>query len=108
MILLKYTRIKISSNAFKNNDLDITRYNIPTTPLYFVRSGNIAISYGRSRNMGISGYYWTITASLKLNSNPLTPSAYYLSFGDAVSTSNGPREYWYGYPLRCLKLTKRG
>ena len=83
-----------------------TRHNIANNSLYFVRSGYIDLSIGRSRFAGYDGNYWpSIAASNIWGSAGL--GAYHLVF-DATNVypSNGPADRWLGFPLRCLKYQK--
>ncbi len=84
---------------------DGVNYNIAAAPLYFVRSGrlNLAVSAGTLGYAGIFGYDWSSRASSTRYDGAAIPSAYALGFNaSTVYPSDGPRERWHGYPLRCL------
>ncbi len=82
--------------------LPILGYNIAKAPLYFVRSGYVAILSGRLGVSGIYGYSWSISAAVY--TNVTTASAYFLGF-DAVDViqTDGLSGRWGGYPLRWLQ-----
>ena len=78
---------------------DGVNYNIAAAPLYFVRSGVVAlpgVSGATFRGAGIYGYDWSSRGSAATN-------AYSLAFhASTVHPSFGPYERWRGFPLRCL------
>ena len=71
-------------------------YNIAKAPLYYVRSGLVALTIGRSRNSGVYGYNWSS------RSYSTATSAYDLYFNAAdVTVSNGNNRH-FGFPLSYL------
>ena len=67
-----------------------------TRPNYFVRSGYIIPTDGKSWNAGILGHWWTSRSYSNIT------ATYYLGFyASDVYPSNSSYRY-YGFPLRCL------
>ncbi len=76
-------------------------YNIAREPLYFVRSGNVALNDGALRLFGVSGYDWS--RSSVAYSSATSATAYLLAFNaGTVYPSYGPYTRWLGLPVRCL------
>ena len=76
-------------------------YNIAREPLYFVRSGYIALDYGSLRDNGRRGDEWS-SVSTTYSSN-FRALAYNLLFTDlGIFPSDGPLNRWGGFPVRCL------
>ena len=75
-------------------------YNIASDPLYFVRSGDIALtSINSSTLLGLNtvGYNWSSRSST------YSTSAYDIMIESIVSVStHGPDDRYYAFPLRCL------
>ena len=72
-------------------------------PLYFVRSGNIYIYYGRFGSVGDVGYAWSSNTLSRHYNGSISPSARYLVFMDnKASYLGGPDDRWLGLPLRWL------
>lgn len=68
-----------------------------------VRSGYIRRYGGSVRYLGISGDGWAITSSLVYGNGLSGLTGYTLDFYVSnVSSSNGPSDRWFGYPIRCL------
>ena len=76
-------------------------YNIAREPLYFVRSGAVYLNLGALRGYGESGWGWSRSAVAYGSATSAT--AYHLYFNPSdVNPSGGPRNRWFGYPVRCL------
>ena len=75
--------------------------NIASSPLSFVRSGGVNLSYGSLRGFGFDGYGWS---SISVAFTSVTSAtAYYLNFNaSGVYPSHGPYARWGGFPIRCL------
>ena len=87
----------INSGSVTGTGTDGKSYNIAEAPLYFVRSGYVAIGNGRLMYSGIYGFGW----SSRSNSSDIY-YAYGLGFNaSSVHPSNGINR-WYGFSLRCL------
>ena len=71
-----------------------------------MRSGDIHINDGRSRLIGIGGYWWSSMSSSRYYSGGIVPSAYKMDvYSIATVPSGGPVTRWYGYPLSCLAIS---
>ena len=78
-------------------------YNLVTTPLYFVRSGDVILITSQLGGTGVNGYSHASSASPKYYTGVNVPSAFFLRFDKAASyTSGGPDARWIAFPLRCL------
>ncbi len=69
---------------------------------HFVRSGNVNLGNGFSRNVGQNGYDWSATSTDTIWGNPGL-GAYNLDFNaSGLNSSNGPTNRYNGFPVRCL------
>ena len=76
-------------------------YNIAREPLYFVRSGNVALHYGALRGYGESGWGWSRSAVTYTSATLASIYPLYFS-ASAINPSNGPYTRWYSFSVRCL------
>ena len=89
-------------NPNKNRELQL-KNNIPGTrfmPLYFVRSGNIALNTGAMRSFGFDGNGWFRSATTY--SSPTSASAYFLVFDPSGVYPSNYYNRWSVFPVRCL------
>ncbi len=71
-----------------------------------VRSGWLNFNNSALRVFGYVEYVWSRSAAAY--SSPTSATAYVLYFGPAgVNPSDGPRNRWNGFPVRCLVILVR-
>ena len=68
-----------------------------------MRSGYINLATGTLKATSHDSESWSATTLIQDNSGSIAFKSYYLAFTSSnITTSFGPGNTWYGFPLRCL------
>ena len=76
-------------------------YNIAREPLYFVRSGHVALYTGALRGFGLNGYGWSRIATV-YGAGTWDAKAFALNFHASGVLPSDNNVRWLAFPVRCL------